>query len=87
MSAPGAARRLLRAGGIIATDNALRQGLVADDSADNPNRHAGYSDANSFDHKAVAAVREYNKAAAENARLETFMCPLWDGLSLARLVD
>ncbi|KAI2470900.1 S-adenosyl-L-methionine-dependent methyltransferase [Annulohypoxylon bovei var. microspora] len=85
MSQPGAKQRLLRPGGIIAADNALRRGLVADSSADNPWRPDDFETA--WEGSAVAAIRKYNKAAVENSRLETFMVPLWDGLNLARLVD
>ncbi|KAI1416309.1 S-adenosyl-L-methionine-dependent methyltransferase [Hypoxylon sp. FL1857] len=85
MSQPGAKNRLLRAGGIIAADNTLRRGLVADSSTDNPWRPADFDTA--WEGKAVTAVREYNKATADDARLETLLVPLWDGLNLARLVD
>ncbi|KAI0164442.1 O-methyltransferase family protein [Hypoxylon sp. FL1284] len=89
LSAPGSAegRRLLRKGAIIAGDNALRKGLVADPTADNPHRPADFDDAASWHRTAVAGVGQFNAAAAANERLETFMCPLWDGLNLARLVD
>ncbi|OTA70479.1 S-adenosyl-L-methionine-dependent methyltransferase [Hypoxylon sp. EC38] len=84
-SQPGAKNRLLRPGGIIAADNTLRRGLVADSSPDNPWRSVDFD--GSWESKAVAAVREYNKAAANEPRLETLLLPLWDGLNLARLVD
>ncbi|KAI0842651.1 S-adenosyl-L-methionine-dependent methyltransferase [Hypoxylon sp. FL0890] len=84
-SQPGAKNRLLRPGGIIAADNTLRRGLVADSSSDNPWRPANFD--NAWEGKAVAAIREYNKATANNARLETLLVPLWDGLNLSRLVD
>ncbi|KAI2624915.1 S-adenosyl-L-methionine-dependent methyltransferase [Hypoxylon sp. NC1633] len=89
-SAPGAAHRLLRPGGIIATDNTLRRGLVADNTKDNPWRRDDYGPDQgpvSYDNKAVAALREYNDAAAASERLETFLVPLWDGLNLSRLID
>ncbi|KAI1142595.1 S-adenosyl-L-methionine-dependent methyltransferase [Hypoxylon sp. FL0543] len=84
-SQPGAKNRLLRPGGIIAADNTLRRGLVADSSPDNPWRPADFDD--TWETSAVAAVREYNKAAANDARLETLLVPLWDGLNLSRLLD
>ncbi|KAI4858611.1 S-adenosyl-L-methionine-dependent methyltransferase [Hypoxylon rubiginosum] len=87
MSKPGAANRLLRPGAIIAGDNALRKGLVADSGPDNPHRPADFDAEGSWDARAVEAVREFNAAAAASDRLETFLCPLWDGLNLARLVD
>ncbi|KAI1097353.1 S-adenosyl-L-methionine-dependent methyltransferase [Jackrogersella minutella] len=83
MSAPGAKQRLLRPGGIIAADNALRRGLVADSSSDNPWRPADFE--HGWEGAAVKAVREYNEAAAKSERLETFMIPLWDGLNGAGL--
>lgn len=90
-SQPGAKNRLLRPGGIIAGDNALRRGLVADSSKDNPHTPADFDTTEegrtAWERRAVTAIREFNNAAATNERLETFMCPLWDGLLLARLVD
>ncbi|KAL7623355.1 hypothetical protein AAE478_007036 [Parahypoxylon ruwenzoriense] len=86
LSKPSTAQRLLRPGGIIAADNALRGGLVVDSSTDNPWRPADF-DEGGREKPMVAAIREYNDAVAANPRLETFMCPLWDGLALARLVD
>ncbi|KAI1662763.1 S-adenosyl-L-methionine-dependent methyltransferase [Daldinia decipiens] len=86
MSAPGAKNRLLRPGGIIAADNTLRKGLVADPE-NNPSRPADFDDPESFQAIAVAAIREYNDLAGDNDRLETFLIPLWDGMHLSRLVD
>ncbi|KAI0843951.1 S-adenosyl-L-methionine-dependent methyltransferase [Daldinia vernicosa] len=87
MSAPGAKNRLLRPGGIIAADNTLRQGLVAESGPDNPWRPADFDNPDSSQAIAVAAIREYNDLATENDRLETLLIPLWDGLHLSRLVD
>ncbi|KAI1805187.1 S-adenosyl-L-methionine-dependent methyltransferase [Daldinia bambusicola] len=87
MSAPGAKSRLLRPGGIIAADNTLRQGLVADSSSDNPWRPADFDKEGSGQAANIAAIREYNDLAAANDRLETFLLPLWDGLHLSRLLD
>ena len=89
-SAPGAANRLLRAGGLIVGDNVLRRAIVADDSSDNPaaeekaqartrSEYAGDSD--------IDCIREYNDAVVGSERLESFLMPLYDGLSIARLVD
>ncbi|KAI1389464.1 O-methyltransferase family protein [Hypoxylon trugodes] len=85
LSAPGAKNRLVRPGGIIIADNALRRGLVADSSSDNPWRPADFE--NAWEKQAVTALREYNEIAAENPRLETFLIPLWDGVHLIRLLD
>ncbi|KAI0387166.1 S-adenosyl-L-methionine-dependent methyltransferase [Hypomontagnella monticulosa] len=85
MSAPGAKNRLLRPGGIIVADNVLRRGLVADSSSDNPWKPENYDE--SQESRNIPAVREYNKAIAENDRLDAFLVPLWDGVHVARLVD
>ncbi|OTB15062.1 hypothetical protein K445DRAFT_318441 [Daldinia sp. EC12] len=87
MSAPGAKNRLLRPGGIIAADNTLRQGLVADSSSDNPWKPADFDAEGSAQAANVDAIRKYNDFAAANDRLETFLVPLWDGLHLSRLLD
>ncbi|KAI8956526.1 S-adenosyl-L-methionine-dependent methyltransferase [Daldinia sp. FL1419] len=87
MSAPGVKNRLVRPGGIIAADNTLRQGLVADSSSDNPWRPGNYGEPETTEARNVAAIREYNDFTAGNERLETLLVPLWDGLHLSRLVD
>ncbi|KAI0133927.1 O-methyltransferase [Xylariales sp. AK1849] len=83
-SQPGAENRLLRAGGLIIGDNALIRGLVADDSDANPRKpkqdyHRWADD--------IGKVREFNDMINGEARLEAFLLPLWDGLSLTRLLD
>ncbi|KAI1759641.1 S-adenosyl-L-methionine-dependent methyltransferase [Hypoxylon sp. FL1150] len=84
LSAPGAEKRLLRPGAVIASDNALRMGFVADDSSDNPNKAISVGP---WQPDAIKALREHNAIAAASDRLETFMCPLWDGILLSRLLD
>ncbi|KAI5923126.1 O-methyltransferase [Camillea tinctor] len=86
---PNEQARLLRKGGLVVADNALRRGLVATDKpGENPwldlearNRSAYASDED------VDRLAEYNELVRGCARLEVFVCPLWDGVSLARLVD
>ncbi|KAI1495556.1 O-methyltransferase [Biscogniauxia marginata] len=88
-SAPGPGNRLLRRGGVIVADNALRRGLVATDAADeNPWRDLEAANKSSYaSDEDVARLCDYNEAVRTCPRLEAFMCPLWDGVSLARLVD
>ncbi|KAI5857321.1 S-adenosyl-L-methionine-dependent methyltransferase [Durotheca rogersii] len=87
-SPAGSKQRLLRQGGVIAADNTLRRGLVADASAAaNPWRPADFGNEDSRDRRAVHGVSEYNDATTASLRLDTFVCPLWDGLTLSRLVD
>lgn len=60
----------------------LRRGLVADDKAlGDEGPLAGDRLAN------VEALREFNDLSLSNPRLETFVMPLWDGVSVTRLVD
>ncbi|KAH6655896.1 O-methyltransferase [Truncatella angustata] len=93
LSPPGGSRRLLRRGGLIIGDNALRKGLVADDSEANPYRSAAAAEEKEEGEEYrgqrsdVGKVREFNDAVKASARLEAFLLPLWDGLNLARLVD
>lgn len=90
-SQPGSANRLLRPGGLIIADNVLRRGIVADESDDNPHAvkaRAGtaarseYQSDSDIDH-----IRQYNDVVAKSARLEGWIMPLYDGVSLARLLD
>ncbi|KAF4455525.1 caffeoyl-coa o-methyltransferase [Fusarium albosuccineum] len=80
-SQPGSAKRLLRPGALIVSDNVLRRGLVADDKALGDDELSGSQLAN------VLAVREFNDLCLNNPRLETFVMPLWDGVNVTRLID
>ncbi|KAM5352456.1 hypothetical protein ACJ41O_005179 [Fusarium nematophilum] len=80
-SQPGSAKRLLRPGALIVSDNVLRRGLVADDKALGDEELTGDRLAN------VLAVREFNDLCLNNPRLETFVLPLWDGVNVTRLLD
>lgn len=81
-SQPGSQNRLLRPGGLIIADNVLRRGHVADPSkTDREMRDAGEWRLH------IEAVRKFNDMVVGEKRLESFLTPLWDGLSLIRLVD
>ena len=60
---------LLRAGGLIAIDNVLWQGRVADPAADDED---------------TLAIRALNLKLTDDARVSFSMVPIGDGLSLAR---
>ena len=81
-SQPGSTSRLLRPGGLIIADNVLRRGHVADPSkTDGAELESEQWDLH------IEAVRRFNDQVVSEKRLESFLVPLWDGLSLIRLVD
>lgn len=89
-SAPGGKNRLLRPGGLIVGDNVLRRAIVADDSVDNPAAEEQAQRAMRSEYAAdsdIESIRRYNKGVVGNERLESFLMPLFDGVSIARLVD
>lgn len=59
----------------------LRRGLVVHDQA------LGDESLDEERKKPIVAVREFNNLCVSNPRLETFLMPLWDGVSITRLVD
>jgi len=61
--------RLVRAGGLIAVDNVLWGGRVADPGVHDPD---------------TAAIRALNAKIADDARVDAVMLPVGDGLTLAR---
>lgn len=81
--------RLLRPGGLIIADNILRCGFVADDSTDNPWRNFDFGSHRPQYWKSqdVTALREFNANVARSERLENWLCPLWDGVNISRLLD
>ncbi|OAA33462.1 O-methyltransferase, family 3 [Moelleriella libera RCEF 2490] len=81
-SQPGDTSRLLRPGGLIVADNVLRRGHVADPARTDRE----FEDQNVWNLH-LDAVRKFNDQVASEKRLEVFMVPLWDGLSLIRLID
>ena len=81
--------RLLRPGGLIVADNILRRGLIADSSPANPwsaneKQAEGGRIWKSDD---MVALDEFNKAMAEDPRIDVFLMPMFDGLGLGRLLD
>ncbi|KAH7324351.1 S-adenosyl-L-methionine-dependent methyltransferase [Stachybotrys elegans] len=88
-SKPGAPNRILRKGGLIVADNILRCGFVADDSEDNPWRKHDFGPHRPEYWKSddIKALKAYNELATAEERLENWLCPLWDGVSMSRLLD
>ncbi|KFA47126.1 hypothetical protein S40293_08713 [Stachybotrys chartarum IBT 40293] len=73
--------RLLRPGALILADNVLRRGYVVSEASIPP-------EARSEDKlRQVRAVRAFNDQCLAEPRLQTFLIPLWDGLSALRLID
>lgn len=60
---------LLRPGGVIAVDNVLWGGSVADDADQQPS---------------TRAIRRFNDAVAQDERVELSLVPIGDGVTLAR---
>ncbi|CAZ80311.1 unnamed protein product [Tuber melanosporum] len=74
-------RNLLSPRGVVIADNALRQGLVADDTEKNPNSFE-------LDSTSVASYKyidEFNKFVRDHEQLEQVMLPAFDGLNIIRL--
>jgi len=59
---------VMRTGGLIVYDNVLFRGEVIDPDADGPAR----------------AIRDFNRKLADDARVDSFMLPVADGMTLAR---
>jgi len=74
-------RNLLSTRGIIVADNALRQGLVADDTDKNPHS-LNLSPEGAQNHKDIDA---FNKFVRDHEQLEQVMLPAFDGLNIIRL--
>ncbi|KAK8877442.1 S-adenosyl-L-methionine-dependent methyltransferase [Apiospora arundinis] len=85
-------KRLLRKGGLIIGDNALRFGAVVDESEENNPfaynfRQKYYGENEAGWNNELVKLREFNREMKENPRLEAWLCPLWDGVIMARLKD
>jgi predicted O-methyltransferase YrrM len=61
--------RLLRPGGVVAIDNVLWDGKVADDSVDDPEK---------------LTIAAFNKMVHDDGRVDITLVPIADGLTLAR---
>jgi len=87
-SQPGASSRILRPGGLIVADNVLRRGIIADDSDDNPwvARQAALRSEYAVDNE-NQLVKQFNDEIVNSPRLTAFLLPLFDGLTIARLLD
>ncbi|PHH85472.1 hypothetical protein CDD83_371 [Cordyceps sp. RAO-2017] len=83
-SRPGAApgQRLLRPGALIIADNVLRWGHVPD-----PTLTTSYWTSEEAKRGEIDGLRRFNDMCAAHPRLEVMMLPIWDGVSLIRLVD
>ncbi|KAK7432862.1 hypothetical protein QQZ08_000725 [Neonectria magnoliae] len=86
-SKPGNATRLLRPGGLIIGDNALRSALVVDQSEANPATKTVPQESVNWNWSDLDRLDEFNGALHSNPRLETFLLPVFDGLGMARLLD
>lgn len=80
-SQPGSTNRLVRPGALILADNVLRRGYVADESelSEEERKEAKWMH--------LEAVRKFNDQVVAEPRLESFLLPLWDGLTIARVID
>ncbi|RPA92665.1 S-adenosyl-L-methionine-dependent methyltransferase [Choiromyces venosus 120613-1] len=74
-------RNLLSARGIVIADNALKRGLVAEDTDKNPNS-ANLDTTSIMSYKHVDA---FNKFVRDHEELEQVMLPAFDGLNIIRL--
>ncbi|KAK2597363.1 hypothetical protein QQS21_006060 [Conoideocrella luteorostrata] len=79
-SQPGQDNRLLRAGGLIIGDNALRAGLVADATDSNPATKTVPTQTINWNWGSIAFLDEFNKLMNTHPRLEAVVLPVFDGL-------
>ncbi|KAM4061169.1 o-methyltransferase [Hirsutella rhossiliensis] len=86
-SQPGARRRLLRPGGLIVGDNALRSALVVDQSDDNPAARTVPGETPNWDWDAMRRLDEFNTMMHSHERIEAMLLPVFDGLGMGRLLD
>lgn len=86
-SAPGSSSRLLRPGGLIIGDNALRSALVVDQTDANPATKTVPKVTENWNWSDVEKLDEFNRVMHSHPRLETVLMPMFDGLGMGRLVD
>ncbi|EQK98479.1 O-methyltransferase, family 3 [Ophiocordyceps sinensis CO18] len=86
-SQPGAARRLLRRGGLVVGDNALLSALVVDQSDDNPAAKTLPRETPNWDWEGVRRLEDFNTMMHSHERIEAMLLPVFDGLSMGRLLD
>lgn len=72
---------------MIIGDNALRCGLVADESDDNPATKTVPLHTINWDWNNIAFLDEFNKMMHGHPRIEAMLLPVFDGLGLGRLLD
>lgn len=78
---------LLAPGGVLAADNALKRGLVADRSERNPALfdHGEGAKAREEHVKQAEWLDEFNRAVQAEERVENVLLPCFDGVNLVRL--
>ncbi|KJZ69137.1 hypothetical protein HIM_11474 [Hirsutella minnesotensis 3608] len=82
LSKPESKQRLLRPGALIIADNVLRWGHIPD-----PSLTTSYWASEELKNKELEGLRRFNDTCAADPRLEVVMLPVWDGVSLIRLLD
>lgn len=88
LSSPKSRTRLVRAGGLIVADNVLSGGLVADCSDANPlSDRSVPENADMWNDGELRGLDEFNKLMVDEQRVDVFMLPVFDGLSLGVLKD
>ncbi|KAK5987228.1 putative caffeoyl-CoA O-methyltransferase 1-like protein [Cladobotryum mycophilum] len=82
-SKPGSPNRLLRPGALIIADNVLRAGRVVDSTLP---YDPALGAKERFDGQ-VKALKVFNEQVKSEPRLQSVMLPLWDGVTVMRLLD
>ena len=86
-SQAGAKKRLLRKGGLIIGDNALRSALVVDRTDANPATKTVPRQTENWNWGDVEFLDEFNKTMHGSERIEAMLLPVFDGLGIGRLLD